>query len=231
MSDSTRSELHALIAEGQALVRSLAARIHRNIPVRVDLEDLIAYGEVGLAEAARDFDPEQGTRFNTFAYYRIQGSIYDGLAKMTWTSRSRYKRLRYEQMAADALEQESSGEIASDSLKSHGDWFGRTTDKLAVVFLAAGDAEGQGSVTDSVSDPGEEAPQLVMHREADQKLREMVDQLPNEERRLVRMVYFEGKTLQDASSQMGISKSWASRLHGRILERLAIQLRRLDLHD
>ena len=69
------------------------------------------------------------------------------------------------------------------------------------------------------------------HREAGERLREMVDQLPDVERRLVRMVYFEGKTLQDASNQMGISKSWASRLHSRILERLAGQLRRLDLHD
>ena len=225
------SEPHQLIAEGQALVRSLASRIQRSVPVKVDLEDLIAYGEVGLAESARDFDPTHGTQFSTFAYYRIQGAIYDGLAKMTWTSRSRYKRLRYEQMAADTLERESGGQISENSLSEHGNWFGRVNEKLAVVFLASGDAEGQGSVTDSVEDPGESAPQLVLHREASDRLKQLVDELPNEERRLVRMVYFEGKTLQDASSQMGISKSWASRMHSRILERLAGQLRRLDLHD
>lgn len=225
------SEPHRLIADGQALVRSLASRIQRSVPVKVDLEDLIAYGEVGLAESARDFDPAHGTQFSTFAYYRIQGAIYDGLAKMTWTSRSRYKRLRYEQMAAETLDRESNESLSKDSLAAHGNWFGRVNEKLAVVFLASGDAEGQASVTDGVEDPGESVPQLVLHREASERLRQLVDQLPNEERRLVRMVYFEGKTLQDASSQMGISKSWASRLHSRILERLAGQLRRLDLHD
>ncbi len=227
----TLSEPHKLIADGQALVRSLASRIQRSVPVKVDLEDLIAYGEIGLAESARDFEPTHGTQFSTFAYYRIQGAIYDGLAKMTWTSRSRYKRLRYEQMAAETLDRESSESLGIDSLAAHGNWFGRVNEKLAVVFLASGDAEGQASVTDGVEDPGESAPELVLHREASERLRQLVDQLPNEERRLVRMVYFDGKTLQDASSQMGISKSWASRLHSRILERLAGQLRRLDLHD
>ncbi len=232
-SDSTLdvSEPHRLIAEGQALVRSLASRIQRSVPVKVDLEDLIAYGEVGLAESARDFDPNHGTQFSTFAYYRIQGAIYDGLAKMTWTSRSRYKRLRYEQMAAETLERESAENLGKDSLSAHGNWFGRVNEKLAVVFLASGDADGQANVTEGVEDPSESAPQLVLHREASDRLRQLVDQLPNEERRLVCMVYFEGKTLQEASSQMGISKSWASRLHSRILERLAGQLRRLDLHD
>ncbi len=222
---------HDLIEDGQALVRSLALRIHRSVPVKVDLEDLIAYGEVGLAEAARDFDGELGNKFSTFAYYRVQGAIYDGLAKMTWTSRSRYKRLRYEQMAADTLERETSESINSGSLQGHGNWFGRVTEKLAVVYLATGEADDQASVTDNLTDPCESGPQLVLHREADEKLRQLVDQLPYDEGRLVKLVYFEGVTLQDAASQLGISKSWASRMHGRILERLAGQLRRLDLHD
>ena len=227
----TQLESHVLIEEGQALVRSLALRIHRTVPVKVDLEDLIAYGEVGLAEAARDFDEELGNKFATFAYYRIQGAIYDGLAKMTWTSRSRYKRLRYEQMAAETLERETSDSIHSGSLQGHGNWFGRTTEKLAVVYLATGESEDQSSVTDTLTDPSESGPQLVLHREADEKLRQLVDQLPYDEGRLVKLVYFEGLTLQGAASQLGISKSWASRMHGRILERLAVQLKRLDLHD
>ena len=70
-----------LIDEGQALVKSLAARIHRNLPVHVDFDDLISYGQIGLAEAAQDFDAEQGTRFTTFAYYRIRGAILDGNVK------------------------------------------------------------------------------------------------------------------------------------------------------
>ena len=108
-----------MISEGRALVRSLALRIYRGLPVKVDLEDLIAYGELGLAEAARDFDPDQGNQFSTFAYYRIRGAIYDGVAKMTWTSRARYRRMRYEQMANQVLEREEerkSEEGSSDAV-------------------------------------------------------------------------------------------------------------------
>ena len=225
------SEPHQLIADGQALVRSLAYRIQRSVPVKVDLEDLIAYGEVGLAESARDFDPSHGTQFSTFAYYRIQGAIYDGLAKMTWTSRSRNKRIRFEQMAQATLENECQGSMNADSTSQHGAWFAKTTEKLAVVYLASGGTDEESNFAERVVDTAEEAPQMVLHREASNKLKELVSMLPHDEQRLVNIVYFEGQTLQDASSQLGISKSWASRLHARILERLAGQLRRMDLHD
>ncbi|MCC6510007.1 MAG: sigma-70 family RNA polymerase sigma factor, partial [Pirellulaceae bacterium] len=112
MSTEAQAKIDELIAEGQALVRSLALRIYRNVPVRVDLDDLIAYGEVGLAEAARDFQPDRGNQFSTYAYYRIRGAIYDGLAKMTWTSRARYRKMRYESMANDVLESEREADDA-----------------------------------------------------------------------------------------------------------------------
>lgn len=227
----TKCEAHRLIDEGQALVRSLAARIHRSVPVRVDLEDLIAYGELGLAEAARDFDPDHGNRFSTFAYYRIQGAIYDGLAKMTWTSRSRYKRLRYEQMAEETLDSLAADGAAPQSPREGGRWFGRAAEKLAVVYLASGEDRGSGGVADSLEDREEAAPQLVLHREANEKLRQLIELLPHDEAKLVKMIYFEGYTLQEAGTRLGFSRSWASRMHARVLERLAGQLRRLDLHD
>ena len=92
-SDSSAS--HELIEQGQGLVRSLVTRVHRSIPVRADLDDLIAYGELGLAQAARDYDPSHGVAFTTFAFLRVRGAIYDGVAEMTWTSRAQYRRLRF----------------------------------------------------------------------------------------------------------------------------------------
>ena len=63
-----------LIAECQGLVRSIALKVHRNLPDFLDVEDSIAYGQIGLAEAARDFDPSQGHQFSTYAYYRVGGT-------------------------------------------------------------------------------------------------------------------------------------------------------------
>ena len=65
----------ALFDQGQALVRSLALRIAQTSGVRIDLEDLIAYGQIGLAEAARDYQPGRGSQFTSYAYYRIRGAI------------------------------------------------------------------------------------------------------------------------------------------------------------
>lgn len=220
-----------LIADGRALVRSLALRIYRNIPIKVDLDDLIAYGELGLAEAARDFDAELGNQFSTFAYYRIRGAIYDGLAKMTWTSRARYRRMRNESMANQVLEAEKnkvSGEASS--IEENGAWFARTTEQLAVVYLASG-SDSDHDPIESAQDPGECVVQRVMHLEVSSKVRDLVKKLPAPESRLIQLVYFEGYTLQDAGEVLGISKSWASRLHAKILESLATEMRQMNLHD
>lgn len=224
-------ETHELIAEGRALVRSLALRIHRNIPVKVDLEDLIAYGDLGLTEAARDFDREFGNQFSTFAYYRIRGAIYDGLAKMTWTSRARYRRLRFESMAVDVLESEHELDDGNPKdAKESGEWFSKVTERLAMIFLAS-DGDEETNPVNLAEDPRVEAPTFLIHREVSEKLRSMVERLPEAERRLTNYVYFEGLTLQEAGIRLGFSKSWASRLHAKILERLADDMRRLDLHD
>ena len=61
-----------LIEECQGLVRSLALQIKTKAPASIELDDLISYGQIGLAEAARDFDPDRGFRFSTFAYYRMR---------------------------------------------------------------------------------------------------------------------------------------------------------------
>ncbi|MFO1066463.1 MAG: sigma-70 family RNA polymerase sigma factor [Pirellulales bacterium] len=225
------TDVHDLIAEGQALVRSLALRAARSVPVKVELDDLIAYGELGLAEAARDFDPSRGNQFITFAYYRIRGAIYDGLAKMTWTSRARYRRMRYESLANHVLESEQAGDDgAPKSAEASGEWFARTTERLVVVYTAS-DGDPENNPLDAAEDPEATAPMLTMRREILERLKSMVSTLPDVEKRLVELVYFDGQTLQDAGSQLGFSKSWTSRLHAKVLEKLAAEMKRLGLHD
>ena len=227
-------QIQELIEQGQPLVVSLASRVRRNIPFRMDMDDLIAYGEVGLAEAARDFDPQQGTAFTTFAFYRVRGAIYDGLSKMSWTSRARYRRLRFQQMSNEYLSSQAIQypDDATSTVESDAKWFRDTTEKLAVIFFSSND-DGQGGIRDSsiedLNVPA--APSIVAQREIVAKLHELVDSLPNVEEKLIRKVYFEGATLQEAGNFLGISKSWASRLHAKALEHLARSLRRLGAQD
>ena len=127
---------------------------------RWTLDDLIAYGQLGLAEAAQKFDAESGVRFTTFAYYRVRGAIYDGVSKMNWTSRAqtatdavsarwpmtfskptprRIQTADSKAMPADRLPRSRAAKaaVASDDV----DWLGRMTERLAVVYLASSDED------------------------------------------------------------------------------------------
>ena len=217
--------------EGQALVHALAQKVHGQMAGSTEREDLIAYGELGLAEAARDFNPERGAKFTTFAYYRVRGAIYDGLSKMSWNSRSRYRRIRTEQLASQALaEEDSNGQ--NQTLTNTASWLQGMTNRLATVYLASHGEDGQGIRDSTLEDPtAPQAPAIVAYREIREKLRNLVKGLPDTERQLIQMTYFEGITLTDAAASLAISKSWASRMHARILDQLAKSLRDAGLAD
>lgn len=217
---------HGLIESCQGLVRSLALKIHRNLPGNVNLDDLIGYGQVGLAEAARDYDPDRGGQFATFAYYRIRGSIYDGLAKMSWHKRDYFRRLKAEQMSNDVLRLCSEDDPASNvrTLEQEVHWLKNVARTLSVVYLTtwAGSDEKESELED-LSQPTPEA--IVGDREVQQKLRALIEELPEDARSLIQGIYFEGMTITAAGERAGISKAWASRLHAKMLDRIGRSLR------
>ena len=211
------------IDEGQGLVRALALKVHRNLPRQIELDDLIGYGQVGLIEAARDYDSGRGIRFTTFAYYRIRGAIYDGLAKMTGMSRGHYQHVRYERMANEILDESSqTGGGKSDTELAWLRDVGRT---LAVIHLVSHLDLPNSSLETSLVDSARFGPlALAMKAEFSQKIVDMVNRLPADEATLVRAVYFEGLSLQEAGQRQGISKSWSTRLHAKALRRPARML-------
>lgn len=218
-----------LIESCQGLVRNLAWQIHAKLARHIDVDDLVAYGQVGLAEAARDFDPERGGKFTTFAYYRIRGAIYDGISKMSWFGRARFRRLRFEQRANEVLQAEA--DATTGDLAEEARWFERVSHQLAVAYLTSNSQE-EGLDQSQLVDPQAEQPSdVVMGEEIRLVLRQLVDQLPPEAANLIRGAYFEGLTLQEAGERIGVSKAWASRLHARTLESLGRALRRRNLAD
>lgn len=217
-----------LIEAGQGLVRSIALKVYRSLPVPTDLDDLIAYGQLGLAEAAQAFDPNAGTRFTTFAYYRVRGAIYDGVSKMAWTSRARIRRMRFQSMADEVLENEQEdGGDGDGSAQDDASWLGRVTERLAVVYLATSDDDAVSRSIADAADPHESPSVSVASRELQQKLPALVEQLDSQSRRLITGIYFDGFTLTQAAERAGISKSWASRIHAKSLDKLAKSLRDL----
>lgn len=229
----SQSRLHPddLVFAHQGLVRAIARGIHRSFPSYIELDDLIGYGQLGLAQAARDFDPERGIQFSTFAYYRIRGAILDGANQMNWLKRTTRAGDAYDRMSGDVLANDAADSASGAGHPSDAAWLSGVGGKLGMVFLLsqAGDEDQQR--TEIADDQATIPLESLLDDELRRTLRTLIEELPADARQLVRATYFEGKTLKDAGEQLGISKAWASRLHARTLEQLARGLRRAHVAE
>jgi RNA polymerase sigma factor FliA len=215
------------IEQCQGLVRSLALQIHRKLPAWIGLDDLVAYGELGLVEAAQSFDSGHGCQFSTFAYYRIRGSIYDGAAKMSWGLREGTEDSRGEE-ACEAPAQvhgreptpvQQAGEIPPAARRRE------APHAVAMVSLSQQCGDGSEAVPQSLVDMLQPAPSAAaMESELSEKLHKLIDTLPQAAAELIRATYFEGLTLEEAGHRLGLSKSWASRMRTQALKSLARSL-------
>ena len=210
-----------LVNSCQGLVRSIAWKLHQRLPSHVDLDDLIGFGQIGLAEAARDFDPHRGVSFTTYSYYRIRGSILDGLGKMSWFNQADFNRGRYEQSANDVL---ASSNEEGGSLEDQVNWFATTSNALATVFLVSQLGSDDSRPAESVDESYVQAERRVEEQDLLEKLRGLIDELPEQQQVIVKGVYFEGITIKSAGERVGISKAWASRVHKQALETLMLRL-------
>lgn len=223
-------DLKKVVQEFQGMVRMLAMQIHSRMPAHIELDDLIAYGQLGLTQAHRDYRPEVGTKFSTYAYYRIRGMIYDGAVKMTWMDRRHRRRSQSSQRADEFLESDAQETEGTNSNESDACWLQRMAGSLAVIYLANASNGSRSADAGDVPDSRTTSPESnLAQQETTVQLHRMIDRLPEESAKLIRCVYFEEMTLQEVATRFGISKSWASRLHARALEQLARSLRDVDI--
>lgn len=208
-----------LVENSQGLVRSIAWKIHLKVGKRVPLDDLINEGQVGLLEAVNSYDPSRSNQFTTYAYYRIRGSILDSLSRQSWFTQVDYHGSRYEQAASDVLETDA--ETASPS-ESPAEWFDRACGSLAVSYMLASDAIQ--SVAQALEGEEADPSEAVMSVEMRARLHQAIEALPPDAATLIKATYFEGLSIKAAGERLGISKSWASRLHHQTLTKLAALL-------
>lgn len=226
---STRPTHEQLVASCQGLVRSIALKYAGRVPRGFELDDLISYGQIGLNEAARDFDPSRGFAFTTFAYYRIRGAMLDGLGKLSGRGAESAVKDR---QSHDVLSGESEVQATPQV------WLAEAGVALATVeILSASRRSGlpkrlYGAQVSVPLQQAEDVPAteplpdaVVMGEETVELLRRHLSSLPPDEASLIRDTYFEGMTLTAAGKRLGISRAWASRLHARALRRLALALR------
>ena len=201
-------------------VRSLAATVRRQFSAQLELDELIAYGQIGLLEAADRFDPKVGANFLTFAHYRIKGAIYDGLRKMGvlkgGDARAAYTGERAAAYLGNLSDREQGGGNRGGSIDDDVMDISNAVAGLAMVFATS----LEGADTLGISDESLPADQRLELEQQRVRVRAAIEKLPEKERRLLQGYYFQGKTLEEAGAEIGQSKSWASRLHARAIERL-----------
>jgi RNA polymerase sigma factor for flagellar operon FliA len=204
-----------LIEAYRSYSHAISAEILRKLPSSIDRDDVIGAAELGLVEAAQNFDPSRGVLFKTFAYYRIRGAIYDALRKMGWLKGE--ARLRFEAGANEFLKdytEAGSGGAATPSEASRE--LRQLTSAVVVTYRLSQDA-WNGDLADPKTISAEDA---IIRREARQHLKDALSQLPKNNRRLIEQYYFEDATLEEIGVRMGLSKSWVCRLHAKSLEML-----------
>lgn len=207
------AESKAVILEKYgAYVRSLAAQVRKQFNSQFEMDELVAWGQVGLLEAAERFDPRVGANFLTFAHYRIKGAIYDGLRKMGVLKGGAAGAERANAYLSNLADREGGGGGFEDEVER----ISSAVTGLAMVFGTSLDAADAMQMSDDVL-PADERIQLEQMR---RRVRGAIEKLPEKERKLLQGYYFQNKTLEEAGAEIGQSKSWASRLHARAVERL-----------
>jgi RNA polymerase sigma factor for flagellar operon FliA len=216
-------ERQRLVDANVPFVRSIAAKIKEQLPREIEFDDLVAYGMQGLLEAAERYDGRHGTSFTTFAYYRVRGAMFDGLRGMGWLPRAEYARLRFEERAAaylqnladrDAGASAAGGGTAAASLEDEMRHIADALGGVAAIFITTLDArreEAESGTTTPVPQ------QQVERSERNQAIKQALASLPDKERRLLELYYYEDRSLAEAGQALGLSKSWSSRLHARAI--------------
>jgi RNA polymerase sigma factor for flagellar operon FliA len=223
------SEKNQLVEQHLSLVQAIARKVKKSLTASIDYEDLVGYGSKGLVEAAERFDPRHGVAFTTFAYYRIRGAMYDGLRTMGWYSRADYARYRAEERANEYLQTHSDrdGAARADGAPQPGAKDAEAT-LAAVAEVLAGVATVHITSLEAaatVADESLPAPDSqIDNGRLSIRVRAAVTKLPDKERRLMELYYFAGKNLEEAGAEMGLSKSWACRLHARAVDLLRGEL-------
>jgi RNA polymerase sigma factor FliA len=220
-----QAERSQLVEKHLDLSRRAAAMVYPRVRDHIEFDELVALANAGLAEAATRFDPTKGASFNTFAWYRVHGAIIDGIRRNTNLPRRVWAKLVALRAASDYLEQRGErdvGAVKAGAAPASG------PDALAAIKEAMSAIRTMyvtslETLQEKGFDPGGETPQYVEVLDVQRlgaRIRDAIEKLPEKERALVKAHYWEGKNLLEAGAELGISKSWASRLHAQAVDRL-----------
>lgn len=220
-----------IVLEHLPLVKAIAIRVHENLPVRVDLDDLIHAGVLGLFDAVVKYDSAKNVAFHAYAKHRIKGAVLDSLRQLDWASRD----LRRRQKQMDTLTRDLTAKL------------GRTPSELEMAegmgvslerwrhMVAEMRTMGLVAVSITPDPEREQAPEIAArpdcrpdriceNRELRSTLARAIGTLPARYQKVVFLYYTNEMTMKEIGDAMGVNESRVSQIHKTALKKMAMAL-------
>jgi RNA polymerase sigma factor for flagellar operon FliA len=225
-----------LILTYAPLVKFVAGRLGASLPSHVDEQDLVSYGLLGLIGAIERFDPSREIKFETFAIARIKGAIIDELRSLDWVPRSVRTRAREIERAIAELERTlmrapTDEEIAKkvgltpEELEDSLTEISRTSIAALDELWSPSAGGDQISLIDTIEDTSGPNPEVTLEQtELKEALGEAISRLPEREKLVVTLYYYEELTLREIGEVLGVTESRVSQLHTKAVLRLKARL-------
>ena len=226
-----------LILHYSPLVKYVAGRVAIGLPQNVEQADLVSYGIFGLIDAVEKFDPRRGYKFETYAIARIKGAILDELRSIDWVPRSvRAKARQLEKSYAKlegSLRRAPTDEELANELGITEEQLQNLLSQLSFVGLVAldemlsvgGEKGDKLTLGDTLEDKGAEDPVLAFEGEETKfLLARAINQLPEREKIVVTLYYYEGLTLAEIGKVLGVTESRICQMHTKAVLQLRAKL-------
>src|SRR5437867_4078086 len=229
----TAAERDALIVATRPLIQHVAHRVATRLPANIEMRNLINAGVIGLLDAIDKFEPERNVKFKTYAEVRIRGAILDSLRNLDWAPRSLRKKSRdLERTYADLsqkLGRPATDEEVSEAMGEDLANFHALLDQLHGLTIGSfenmGDSEDSDNYINYYPDDGSNDPYARFEsNELTDLLGDAIEELPEKERLVLSLYYYEEFTMKEIVTLLGVNESRVSQLHTKATLRLRTRL-------
>ena len=228
-----------LLIEHLPTVRFIARRIHERLPQHVELDDLVSAGMVGLIDAFSKFDHAKKVQFKSYAQFRVRGAILDSLRTLDWSPRELRRKGRAVEEAIRALTQrlgraplepEIAGEMKITLVEYQtllGDLKGL---EIGSLHMERSEDSGDEELAYIPGNPDEDPLFRCLKGEMKQRLIDAIEDLPEKERMVLTLYYYEELTMKEIGLTLGVVESRVSQIHSSAVVRLRSALASLRPH-